>query len=241
MCRTVRPVDSLLNWIARLGETTMKTKNIVWIGAIITIVVLVLVFQASGKLPFLNDFLDNINPFKPKEQITIDVIITDIERVSKLVTTSYTIQQVDERSGSTWKIIMVEKGTVKAGINLDQLGPSNVTISEENKSITIRLPPASILTEKDYILSSDANETYVFDRIGVYVNLECGLKCFDAEETQMRDEAGNRILETACKEGILGDATKDARDAVEQFFNLSAPDYQVTVISAPVPSDCVAK
>jgi hypothetical protein len=214
----------------------MKVKIVVGIGMVIIVMVLVLVFQAGGHLPFLDQFLDDINPFKPKEQITINIVITDIKQVSQLVTTKYTIQQVDRRDGPTWRLIMIEKGTVEAGLDLKQITESNVTISEDNKSIIVNLPPVMILTERDHIVSDAPEDTYRYD----YWNFIAWITGNDVQAL-MVSEADDRMLETACKDGILKDATEDAQAAIERFLRNTAPGYDITVVSAPVPTECTAK
>jgi hypothetical protein len=229
----------------------MKAKSFVVLGVVIVLIIIgVLVLQAGGRLPFLDRWLDNLNPFKPQPTtITIgDAIITDISQVSQLTTTIFTIQQVVEGGynkaserlnlfGGDFWMIMVVKGTVEAGLDLDQLDTSDVIVSEDGKNITVNLPPVKILTEISHIVSSNSGDTYVYDF------WREPFAQSDDIETVLRANAGAQILATACEDGILDDATEDARIAIDEFLKTTLPNVTVAVVSGPVPSveACKAK
>jgi hypothetical protein len=224
----------------------MKAKIFVVLSVAIIIVIGVLILQASGSLPFLDQWLNHLNPFKsPLTTITIgDAIITDIQRVSQLTTTIYTTQQVVERGGqaflASWHMTMVIKGTVEAGLNLNQIDASYVMVSDDGKNITVNLPPVMILTERDRILSSDPDQTYVFETT---FTLWGDQSIAITEEDRVRRESGDLILAAACENNILTDATENARVIIEKLLKTTQPNVNITVVSAPVPSkeDCKGK
>jgi hypothetical protein len=59
-------------------------------------------------------------------------------------------------------MIMVGNGTVEACLDLSQLDASDLTVSEDGKSMTVNLPPVTILTEGGHILSSNKDDTYIY-------------------------------------------------------------------------------
>jgi hypothetical protein len=221
-----------------------------FLSLVVVILILgALILQGNGKLPFLDQWLESWNPFKPpKTTIYLgDAIITDIIRVSKLTTTIYSIQELMEKSGDGpnlndyYKLAMIVKGTVEAGLDLSKLKASDVVLSADGKSITVNLPPVTILTSRDHIISTDPKETNVFDWYFVDF-LYSGPKQNEVE-AQLRAEAGSRILQIACAKdkdniNILDKANTDAKDFIERFMNSTRPDIKITVVSAPVPTTC---
>jgi hypothetical protein len=227
----------------------MKGKFFVFIGVVILCIIGVFVLQAVGSLPSLNQWLDTQNPFKtpPTTITTGDAIITDINQVRELTTTVYIIQQVAEGGykgsddpnkadckswfgGDFWTTIVV-KGRVEAGLDLEQLSAKNVSFSDDGKSITVNLPPVKILTDIRHILSSNESETYVYSSCHTR-----NAKGWEDIEANLRAKAGDQILESACKDGILIHAAKDANTSIDRFLKLSQPGVDITVVSAPVPS-----
>lgn len=130
------------------------------------------------------------------------------------------------------KMLLIAKGTVRAGLDLEALDASDVTVSDDGRSVTVRLPQVKIF-DRDHILSSNPSDTYVYD-------IQKGIAA-DATntETQLRGLANDQILEAACTDGIMDEATKNAKIVIEQLLKTYATN--VTVISAPVPSldDCI--
>ncbi len=224
----------------------MKAK-LIGIAGIVILIFGCLALQAGGHLPFLDKLIGNINPFKPKPTIITlsDAIITDITRVKQLATTVYTLQQLITKEGelpkvtvlgkytlARYRMMMIVKGTVEAGLDLNQLKASNISLSEDGKSITLHLPPVTILTEPEYILSNNFDETYVYD-FWSEINSAADPQQI---ETEMRSQAGGQLLQIACDDGILGKATDDARAAIERLLKTTEPDFNIIVVSAPVPT-----
>jgi hypothetical protein len=204
----------------------MKAKFLMVLGVVIIIVIGVLVLQANGRLPFLDKWLDHLNPFKPAQTtITIgDAIITDIQQISQLTTTIYTNQQVVEKGNqvglASWHMTMVIKGIVEAGLDLNQLDASDIIVSDDGKSVTVNLPPVKILAERNHILSSNPNETYVFETT---FSLWWDQSVAITEEANIRAEAGNLILKTACENNILADAAENAKITIEKLLKTTQP------------------
>ncbi len=220
-----------------------------WLTGALVLVVIVLV-----GLPMLRAAINGLNPFSAFLNffssgkltiITSDAIIEKIEQVSELTTTKYTVQVVatahkdpakadPQGLVSGAKLLLIAKGRVEAGLDLAQLDESDITVSKDGKTVTVNLPPVKIFNH-GYILSSDPADTYVYDvDRGVFTST-------GGMETAARATAMENILASACKDGILEQATKDARLAVAHF--LGAVVENVIVNSAAVPSveQCKAK
>lgn len=216
----------------------MKVKTFAFLGVVIFVISGAFFLRAGGRPPFLDQLLDNLTPFKP-QPTTIsfsDAVIDDINQVSELTTTTYMIQQVVRNEGggfaTHYLVILVAKGKVNAGLDLDQLDARDVSVSEDGKNITVTLPPVKILTKRSNILSSKEEDTYIYTKIK---DITSGAN-LDEIEQEMRNNAGAQILETACNDGILRAATDDARAAIEQFLKTARSDVNITIVSAPVPS-----
>jgi hypothetical protein len=220
----------------------MKANNFLVLVLVILAVIGTLALQASGLLNPLWTLL-NIQGGTKTTIITSDAVIDKIEQVSELTTTKYTIQLVakSETVGEWYtfgatnvKMLLIAKGTVRAGLDLAKLDASAVIVSDDGKSITVNLPPVKIF-DRDHILSSNPADTYVYDvQKGIAADTT-------STETQLRGVANDQILEAACKDGIMDEATKNAKIVVEQLLKTFVTN--VTVISAPVPSvdACKAK
>src|SRR5512143_3824275 len=135
----------------------MKGKNSYGVS-----IILLLVIVFIGLLVWSNmSFLDPVRSILGlKTKITSGEVIEKIRAASYLTTTKYTIQVVakSETPGFLifgWaKMLIIAKGTVEAGIDLNQLTAKDVSVSEDGKSITVTLPPVMI-RNRDYSLSND--------------------------------------------------------------------------------------
>ncbi len=218
----------------------MKAKSYLMFGVVILISILVglLISQVSARLDPLRKLL-NLFGLGPQGLTVIehDTIIDKIEQVSELTTTKYNIQLVvtSEYGGTfagtgNFKLALIAKGRVEAGLDLKKLDPSTVKVSDDGQSVTVNLPPVKILN-RDSILIDDPDEpkdTYVW-----VLSRAFGADTSGAEQT-LRANAANQVLEAACKDGILEQATKDAKSAIEQLLKTFVPN--VKVLSEPVPS-----
>jgi hypothetical protein len=105
------------------------------------------------------------------------------------------------------RVLLLAHGIVKAGINLKDLVPGDVTIS--GKTIRIKLPPAQIT---DAYL--DDSQTQVIDWKQGF------LRGFDKDlEQKARQMAVDEIRRAARTDGILNEATERAELQLAVFFN----------------------
>jgi hypothetical protein len=172
------------------------------------------------------------------EVITGAAVVQRIQQLSRLETSSYTIQTVIEVKQSQGNpifdffagdaLLLIAHGTVTAGVDLSTLQPDAVTVSADGRQISLRLPPAQILGTT---LDNSRTRVYSRDR-GWFAPENPNL------ESLARQEAEAQILQAACDDGILGKATTAAEASLRQFLGL-VDDAEVVVITAP-PAQCAA-
>lgn len=167
--------------------------------------------------------------------ISGDAVVQQIRQISRLETTTYTVERVIEarQSDPVWpdwlrgdRLLLIANGTVIAGVDMEQLQPSDVVVSPDGQAVTITLPSAQIFNP-DSIL--DEQKTRVYDR-------QQGLLAPPNEnlETDARRAAAGQLLAAACEEGILERATEDAQAAVTKMLSLL--DLEATVVARPAPA-----
>ncbi len=186
------------------------------------------VFSQPGQLPPL------VASPTPTINLTAPAVVQRIQSLSRLETTSYTIEKVIEAGvqGNVLEdlffgdsLLLIARGTVTAGIDLSQISEQNVIVSPDGRTVTVQLPPAEILSN-----NLDSDGTRVYDRNqGLFARPDKDL------ETLARQQAEAQILAAACEDGILQRASTDSQRAMEQFLSLLDVD-QVIVQAAPVPA-----
>jgi Protein of unknown function (DUF4230) len=104
------------------------------------------------------------------------------------------------------KVLLIAKGKVEAGIDMDELGQDDVKVDE--KKVTIHLPKARIL---DASLDEDGTKLYNWDR-GLLVKGDYTL----VEDA--RREAIDRIEADAWDEDLVAKAQTNAKDSIREFL-----------------------
>jgi hypothetical protein len=145
------------------------------------------------------------------------VLLTQVKTLSQLVTVKYVLEKVvlleDE---SHWyelqfgenRLLMVAHGIVKAGVNLDELKPGDISVSGNKISLT--LPPPRI------------TDSYLDDNLTQIIDRKTGLlRSFDKDlEQNARRQAVEDINRAARNSGILKDADERAKSQLTNFFHL---------------------
>ncbi|HEX3800418.1 MAG TPA: DUF4230 domain-containing protein [Verrucomicrobiae bacterium] len=145
------------------------------------------------------------------------VLLTQVKTLSQLVTVKYVLEKVvlleDE---SHWyelqfgenRLLMVAHGIVKAGVNLDELKPGDISVSGNKISLT--LPPPRI------------TDSYLDDNLTQIIDRKTGLlRSFDKDlEQNARRQAVEDINRAARNSGILKDAGERAKSQLTNFFHL---------------------
>jgi hypothetical protein len=104
------------------------------------------------------------------------------------------------------KVLLVVRGEVDAGINLDELGKEDVRVEEQR--VTIELPEARLL---DTTLNEEETRLFVLER-GVLTRGDYSL----VEEA--RRDAIDRIEEAARDEKLVEKAQNNAKDSIREFL-----------------------
>jgi hypothetical protein len=142
-------------------------------------------------------------------------VVNRIQSMNRLETVVYSLDTVVEGDESSTllpdaltgdHLLMIVEGKTIAGIDMSQLKPENVTITESGASRDIRLtlPPSQV-----FLTTIDNDHTRVYAReTGLFVKADPNL------ESKTRAKAQGQLQEAALNDGILDAATKNARATV---------------------------
>lgn len=150
-------------------------------------------------------------------------IFEQVQTLSNLVTVRYVMEKVviledvqpfKDIIVSGWgdnRVLMVAHGNVNAGINLGELKPDDIQVSEPGakKKVSIKLPPARVM------------DKYLDDKLTKVVEYKTGmLRSFDKDlEQNARQQAVADIDRAAREAGILKDAEEKARAQLANLFH----------------------
>ena len=181
----------------------LKTRLII-VGLVLAIAVGVALFCALMwvRLPGLRG--------PPKIQNTT-TILKQVQTLSDLVTVKYVLEKVVILEDIKWygenRVLLVAHGIVKAGVDLQQIKPEDVRLTE--KKVVLKLPQARIM---DAYL--DEQKTRVVDRTTGL------LRTFDRDlEQNARRQAVDDLRIAARYNGIYEDAQERARSQLANFFH----------------------
>ena len=143
-------------------------------------------------------------------------VITQIKQLKQLVTVRYSIQRVIGMTESkdpfgSESILLMVGGEALAGVDLAQLTPNDVVLSDGNRKSLIALPPAKLL---DTYL--DEKQIKVWDH---HVTWWTPWVPFNPDlEHKARLQALNEVRSAALSMGILDQAQRNAETAVRDFL-----------------------
>ena len=152
---------------------------------------------------------------RPLTVVSAPDVIEKIQRLNRLETVKYSLDTVVEGQESNPvlpdalagdKILMIVHGSTVAGVDLSQLRPDSVQISEgsNGRSIRLTLPPSQI-----FATTVDETKSRVYSRdTGLFVSADPNL------ESATRARAQAELQQAALNDGILGAATQNARTAI---------------------------
>ena len=155
-------------------------------------------------------------------------VVTEIQKLSRLETASYTIEKVIDAGtqGNAFqellfgdKILLIANGQVIAGIDFSQVSADNIQIN--GSTIIFTSPPPSI-----FFTRLDNESTRVYDRsTGLLSRGETDL------ETTARAQAEIVIRQAACDAGILDTAEENARKQLNSLF--TALGFTAVTVNIP--------
>jgi hypothetical protein len=140
-------------------------------------------------------------------------IVREVRSLSRLETAAYTVEKIitaETRQGPFAfligdRLILVAHGQVIAGVDLDALEESDITVGEGGV-VDITLPEAEV-----FVTTLDNEQSYIFHRdtgvIGMNVELE----------TDARRAAEEEILNAALEDGILDMAQRNAESYIRHL------------------------
>jgi hypothetical protein len=160
---------------------------------------------------------------------SVPAVVQRIQRLNRLETVVYSIDTVVEGSKSSAvlpdllagdRLLLVVHGQSIAGIDLAQLKPEDVRITDKDggQSIHVTLPPSQL-----FLTSIDNQHTRVYVRsTGLLVPADPNL------ETDTRAKAEQQLQASALADGILDTASKNARATITTLL-YSLGFHEVTV------------
>lgn len=148
-------------------------------------------------------------------EVSAPEVVEKIQQFNRLETVKYSIDTVVEGAESNPlipdalagdKLLMIVHGSTVAGVDLSQLKPESVQITEtpSGRNIQLTLPASQI-----FQTTLDETKSRVYSRdTGLFVSPDPNL------ETLTRAKAQGQIQQAALTDGILDAAAKNARVAV---------------------------
>jgi Protein of unknown function (DUF4230) len=161
---------------------------------------------------------------------SVPAVVQKIQRLNRLETVVYSMDTIVEGSKSSPvlpdllagdRILLVVHGQSIAGIDLSQLKPEDVQITESggNRSIHVTLPASQL-----FVTNLDNQHTRVYARsTGLLVPVDQNL------ESDTRAKAEQQLQQAALTDGILDAARKNARATVTTLlYSLGFQTVDVT-------------
>ncbi len=217
---------------------------------VIGVLVLVMVGLLVGR-QVLNNMVKNVTEGVPERVLQVVATptptirdrggtILQIQALNRLETLQYSVERVVEAGTERGafldsllgdKLLLIASGDVVVGVDLSRLRASDINISSDGDSITIRLPPSEIFRAS---LNNDRTRVYNRDT-KVLTQLTGGQD--PTLETQARQAAEDEILKAACEGNVMQRAADEAKRSMEQFLSL-LEFKSITVIAEA--GQCVA-
>jgi Protein of unknown function (DUF4230) len=201
-----------------LRPSTRLGRLAIFMAGFITAALLLLVVPYSARFPGWVQRILRINDDQ-------SAIVQRVQRLQRLESVKYTLEKVvsGERQSrflpqsiAGERLLMIVRGEVFAGVDLSKLKSSDVQVN--GKQVRIALPRAEIFSTR-----LDNNQTRVYSReTGLLVPADPNL------ESEVRAEAERQLLQAALEDGILSNASTNARGTVTALVQaLGFIDVQV--------------
>jgi hypothetical protein len=166
---------------------------------------------------------------------TQSVIVRQLRDAAELTTDISTVDTIvdesqERRLGSltigTTRLLYVAHGQVRAGVDLGELAPDDVRVTED--TVTVILPPPRLLDRK-----IDVERSYVYD-------LDRSLLGPVDPDLQSRAErfALDKVVRAACEAGVLEQANDRAALVVREILEAAGIENAVVETQPPPPGAC---
>ena len=174
-----------------------------------------------------------MQPESPHQIINQASVLRQIQDLNRLESTAYHIDTIikTEKQGNWYALwqdsqkgIFTARGSVVAGLDLNQLTERNIQILD-NQTLIINLPPVEILSVQ-------------LDKIDVY-DIRTGTLNLRQPDlgvlAEVQQHARGQILRQACADGIIKHAAERSRIQIEQLFALMPVKVSVYTPAALPP------
>jgi hypothetical protein len=163
--------------------------------------------------------------------VTSAGVVREIQHLNRLESTQYSIETVataeippNKIGLGGEKLLAIFRGRVSAGVDLSKLESTDITISADGKSISVKLPAVEIFHN-----ALDESKTRIYeDKQGWFAKHNTEL------ETEARQKAVVQVLASACEDGLIAQAEKDSKSAVESL--VSALGFTTVNVSIAEPA-----
>lgn len=193
-------------------QAVRNSRPFVWIFLGLLLGLLIALIAARSFAPSL---LTSFG-FGAKTTLTDSSVVREIRSLQRLESVVYTLDQIVTSehiygivppSLAGDRILLIVHGDVIAGIDLSQLQPQDVAVHDH--SVRLRLPQAQIFTTR-----LDNQRTRVYSRdTGLFSTPDPQL------ESEARRHAEEQLTAAALQDGILGNATQNAKNSVTALLH----------------------
>ena len=151
---------------------------------------------------------------RPLNVVSAPMVVEKVQRLNRLESIVYSLDTVVEGDRTSTilpdalagdKLLMIVHGETIAGVDMSQMKPEDVQITEAGgRSIKLVLPPSQV-----FVTTIDNAHTRVYSRdTGIFVPADPNL------ESETRAKAQQQLQQAALTDGILDAASKNARATV---------------------------
>jgi Protein of unknown function (DUF4230) len=205
-------------------------------GSMMLVALLLLGMWKSGDR-FMASVMGWFNSANSQPQIDVrSVVVKQVQDASELTTAIFTMEAVVPTQQNatlggfvlgTTKLLYVAYGQVRAGVDLSQIKASDIQVQGDR--LVVRLPAPKLLDRK-----IDVARSQVYDYNRGFLGL--GPDAAPTLQTMAQQQALDKIVASACQEGILTKAGDRAKLVVSQLVKI--PPYKEVVIEMTPPGEC---
>ena len=176
-------------------------KKAIMVFAPVAVVVAFLFFGAYSR---------HLGLFPAGQHASTATLLRQVQTLSQLVTVKYVLEKVVDVQDAKWygenHVLLIARGVVKAGVNLDNLRAADIQISDKRISLTLPHPAIT--------------DVYLDDHHTEVVERSTGLmRSFDKDlEQNTRLQAVDDLRALALDNGILKDAQERAKAQLAALF-----------------------
>lgn len=231
--------------VQRLGELPAYfLKNFVFFagGGITVLLFLILlgVWRSDGRFGAIATVFRLLSPSNAEPQADVPTLVVDrLSNASELTTAVFAMEAVvptsqDRKLGDfvvgTTTLLYIAYGEVRAGVDLSQLEPEDVRLT--NGAIAIKLPPPQVLDSK-----IDVHRSQVYDYDRGFLGL--GPDAAPQLQTLAQRETLDKITAAACSQGVLETANERAELTVKKLLTTAGYRQIEVETASPDTESCM--